>query len=228
MGIVIKKKANQAVKTELAKLIEQTPTKPKKKDKDREMVDAINGKEAADAAAKGNILAWAVAKFGPEMIYADGERTKKQAKRFARELWEKEQSATKAEAKKQKNEAMAALVTGAEKRKAVKDAAKDKQLKDEIQQQHTKLKLSLDKQLMDATTAYVNGPVKEVLDSFVALYVSRKTDGDSVEAARALDACRTAFDGCGLLLVDVNTKAKDSKPVSKPAKPTKKQKKGKK
>jgi len=207
MAVIIKKK-NSAVKNELQKLIEQMPTKEQKAQakKDKASVAAINGKEAAEAAAKGNVLAWAVAKFGPEMVYADGERTKKQAKKFAREMWEKEQSATQAEAKRSKNDALEALAKGSQKR-----AAKDAELKKEIETQHTKLKLSLDKQLMDATTAYVNGPVKEVLDSFVALYVSRKTDGDSAEAARALDACRNAFDGCGLLLLDVNTKAKESK-----------------
>lgn len=147
------------------------------------------------------------------------------------------------------NDAMQALVDGAAKKKLSKEErraaakrgvesaipgikkvlkadAEASQRDSEIAKSIMSLKVSTDEALKNALNAFIDGPIKEVLETFVTLYVSRKTDGDSDEAVLALDACRKAFDACGLLLVDVETKAKKpvkiEKATEKPAKAKKK------
>lgn len=58
-----------------------------------------------------------------------------------------------------------------------------------------------------AMNAFVDGPVQAVGAAFCNLYLSsRNPAADSKEAVAALDACRVAFDACGLILADVETK----------------------
>lgn len=114
-----------------------------------------------------------------------------------------------------KNDAMDALANGAAKRKAKKEETEEQQRDKEIQTQLTKLKVSTDEVLKSALHTFMDGPAKAVLEAFVALYVSRNTEGDSDEAVLALDACREAFDACGLMLTDVETRSKTEKKRSK-------------
>jgi len=212
---------NKKVQKQLAELIANTPS--------------LTAEPAPKVSTK-KAMKWALKKFGAEGVYADGERSEKQAKRWAVEQYVEYKASKKAKpssdgvidmiAKTNKdaikaNDAMEALASGAVKRKAAKakkDEAKAKaeaQTRDtEISTAFTALKLSLDEQLKNATLNFINGPVKDVMDSFVKLFTSRSSDGESDEAVLALDACKKAFDACGLILADVETKSKKKAKVS--------------
>lgn len=196
----ISKKTN-TVQQQLANLIEKTPEA-------QTIVEEQGISKKAKLAKKA--MEWALKKFGPEGVYADGERNEKQAAKFAIEQYT-EHKAQKAEPA---NDAMEALVDGAKKRKAAKEEQSkprtQKEIQADVDTNMVKLQLSFDAELKNATQAFIDGPVKNVSMAFLKLFLSRK-DGSSIEAAQALEACRVAFDGCMIILSDVETKSKQTK-----------------
>lgn len=168
-------------------------------------------------------LKWARKKFGDE-----GLKTMAQGNGVSEKKWAvakyKEHLAAKAvrpeslEATAEiVNPAMQALVNGAAKKRAAKAP---KQPQDEPKGKPdtlTEVKTNALLESQSALNAFIDGPVKNIMDSFVRLFVSRNTDGTSDEAALALDACRIGFDACGLLLTDVKPtkKAKTTTAVIK-------------
>lgn len=185
---------------------------------------------ASNQKSDKKVLAWAIKKYG-ETAFKDVTE--------ARKLWDEYQerkalkvAAPMVEAKppgkkkaaivEPKNDALEALVAGSQKKKAAKQskeerkaAARAVEVDSEINKSLLQLKLSTNEQLKAAMNAFIDGPVAKVLNSFVALYASRNTDGDSLVAATALNACAAAFDACGLWLADVDTKTKKTKVAKK-------------
>jgi hypothetical protein len=217
-----------AVRAELGKLIAATPglaPEPKVKRPFRKA------------------MAWALKRFGAEGVYADGERNEKQAKHWALEQYEEYRAAkarkragtasftdlgkiTVAEGRAPTpNEATKALEEGAARKKA-RQTKKDAPQAPQVQQAPkvdplTSIKASADAVVKQALEAFIDGPIKDVMQTFVTLYMSRKMDGGCDEAVLALDACRKAFDACGLILADVVTEKR--KPSTVKTEPTKKE-----
>ena len=234
-------------------------------------VHAANQAHKSTTKTDAEVLAWAVKKYSPELLYRDGENTEKQAITAARLLWNErvERKAAKEanvstskppgqkkakgniDAKAQlgeliastptiakppgqkKNDAMEALADAAAKKKRIKEKmetaietavktkkekAREKEVDNEISKSLTSLKVTTNSALQNALNAFIDGPIKMLAESFISLYVSRNTNGDSIESATALDNCRIAFDACGLLLVDVEVKKQAPTKIEKTTK----------
>lgn len=192
-------KVNKTVQKQLAKLIGATAEVP-----------TNDAPKQATTAPKGKAMKWATKKFGAEGLATMAAGTGMSVKKWAKAKYAEHIAAKEKEAKP--NEATQALIEGSKKRAAKKQEAqeRDKAIDTAI----LSLKVTTNQAFENALRGFIDGPCKAVLDSFVTLFASRNTDGESDEAVLALDACKKAFDACGLLLVDVKTSAKKSKTSS--------------
>jgi hypothetical protein len=193
------------VKKQLAKLIGATVEVPS----NDAPVQAVATKEGApQKPSSKKAVRWLTKKLGEKGAEQMAKGNGVSLKKYALAMYTEHLAA---KAKAPKNDAMDALTNGSKKRSAKKEAAEATARQKEIDGAMLKLKVSSNEALQSALRGFLDGPCKEVLDMFVALYVSRNMEHDSDEAVLALNACRKAFDACGLILTDVETKSKGAK-----------------
>ena len=110
-------------------------------------------------------------------------------------------------AKEKKNAALEALTSGAKAFRTAKKAqpAPVETVEEKVKSSIVKAKLEGGTQLQLAMNRFIDVTLKNIATSFIELYLSSREPGGDA-AVLALDACAAAFDECGLVLSDVETK----------------------
>lgn len=153
----------------------------KKAAPDEQLADAL----AADGASF-DALKWALKKFGAEVVYADGERNKKQARAWAQEQYEAEK---------------------VDKRAAKAGKGKEKT----IEQAHSDMVKTEAKKVTKAGEEFYDKHIKPLALSFMDLHVAFASNDDATRmkvADKVLTLTRDAFKACAVGLEDVEVRAK--------------------